>query len=36
VGDTGIRAGAVKIATGAHRISEYEAKLVPRRRAARP
>jgi phosphotriesterase-related protein len=28
VGDTGIRAGAVKIATGAHRISEYEAKLV--------
>ncbi len=28
VGDTGIRAGAVKIATGAHRISEYERKLV--------
>ena len=28
VGDTGIRAGAVKIATGAHRISEYEEKLV--------
>jgi phosphotriesterase-related protein len=28
VGDTGIRAGAVKIATGAHEISEYERKLV--------
>jgi phosphotriesterase-related protein len=28
VGDTGIRAGAVKIATGAHRISDYERKLV--------
>jgi phosphotriesterase-related protein len=28
VGDTGIRAGAVKIATGAHQISEYERKLV--------
>src|SRR5688572_22607188 len=28
VGDTGIRAGAVKIATGAHRVSEYERKLV--------
>ena len=28
VGDTGIRAGAVKIATGAHHISDYEAKLV--------
>jgi phosphotriesterase-related protein len=28
VGETGIRAGAVKIATGAHRISEYERKLV--------
>ncbi len=28
IGDTGIRAGAVKIATGAHRISEYERKLV--------
>jgi phosphotriesterase-related protein len=28
VGNTGIRAGAVKIATGAHRVSEYEEKLV--------
>jgi phosphotriesterase-related protein len=28
VGDTGIRAGAVKIATGAQRISDYERKLV--------
>lgn len=28
VGDTGIRAGAVKIATGAHQISGYERKLV--------
>ena len=28
IGDTGIRAGAVKIATGAHRISDYERKLV--------
>lgn len=28
VGDTGIRAGAVKIATGAHYISDYERKLV--------
>lgn len=28
IGETGIRAGAVKIATGAHRISEYERKLV--------
>jgi phosphotriesterase-related protein len=28
VGGTGIRAGAVKIATGAHRISDYERKLV--------
>ncbi len=28
VGETGIRAGAVKIATGAHRISDYERKLV--------
>ena len=28
VGETGIRAGAVKIATGAHQISEYERKLV--------
>jgi phosphotriesterase-related protein len=28
VGDTGIRAGAVKIATGAHRVSDYERKLV--------
>ena len=28
VGDTGIRAGAVKIATGAHHVSEYERKLV--------
>jgi phosphotriesterase-related protein len=28
VGDTGIRAGAVKIATGAHGISDYERKLV--------
>jgi phosphotriesterase-related protein len=28
VGETGIRAGAVKIATGAQRISEYERKLV--------
>ncbi len=28
VGDTGIRAGAVKIATGAHAISAYERKLV--------
>ena len=28
VGDSGIRAGAVKIATGAHRISDYERKLV--------
>jgi phosphotriesterase-related protein len=28
VGDTGIRAGAVKIATGAHHISDYERKLV--------
>jgi len=28
VGDTGIRAGAVKIATGAHQISDYERKLV--------
>jgi phosphotriesterase-related protein len=28
VGDTGIRAGAVKIATGAHRISDYERKLL--------
>jgi phosphotriesterase-related protein len=28
VGDTGIRAGAVKIATGAHVVSEYERKLV--------
>lgn len=28
VGETGIRAGAVKIATGAHRVSEYERKLV--------
>lgn len=27
-GDTGIRAGAVKIATGAHRVSDYERKLV--------
>ena len=28
IGDTGIRAGAVKIATGAHQVSEYERKLV--------
>ena len=28
VGETGIRAGAVKIATGAHQISDYERKLV--------
>jgi phosphotriesterase-related protein len=28
VGDSGIRAGAVKIATGAHHISDYERKLV--------
>jgi phosphotriesterase-related protein len=28
VGDTGIRAGAVKIATGAHQVSDYERKLV--------
>lgn len=28
VGNTGIRAGAVKIATGAHRVSDYERKLV--------
>lgn len=28
VGDTGIRAGAVKIATGAQQISDYERKLV--------
>ncbi|MCC6850122.1 MAG: phosphotriesterase [Deltaproteobacteria bacterium] len=28
IGDTGIRAGAVKIATGAHAISGYERKLV--------
>jgi phosphotriesterase-related protein len=28
VGDTGIRAGAVKIATGAHHVSDYERKLV--------
>ena len=28
VGETGIRAGAVKIATGAHHISDYERKLV--------
>jgi phosphotriesterase-related protein len=28
VGDTGIRAGAVKIATGAHTVSDYERKLV--------
>jgi phosphotriesterase-related protein len=28
VGDTGIRAGAVKIATGAHSVSAYERKLV--------
>ncbi|MCC6766843.1 MAG: phosphotriesterase [Deltaproteobacteria bacterium] len=28
IGDTGIRAGAVKIATGAHTVSEYERKLV--------
>ena len=28
VGDTGIRAGAVKIATGAQQVSEYERKLV--------
>lgn len=28
IGETGIRAGAVKIATGAHRISDYERKLV--------
>ena len=28
VGDTGIRAGAVKIATGAHSITDYERKLV--------
>jgi len=28
VGDTGIRAGAVKIATGSGRVSEYERKLV--------
>lgn len=28
IGDTGIRAGAVKIATGAERVSEYEKKLV--------
>lgn len=28
VGETGIRAGAVKIATGAHQVSEYERKLV--------
>lgn len=28
VGETGIRAGLVKVATGAHRISDYEAKLL--------
>ena len=28
IGETGIRAGAVKIATGAHRVSDYERKLV--------
>lgn len=28
IGDTGIRAGAVKIATGAHQVSDYERKLV--------
>jgi phosphotriesterase-related protein len=28
IGDTGIRAGAVKIATGAQQVSEYERKLV--------
>jgi phosphotriesterase-related protein len=28
VGGTGIRAGAVKIATGAHQVSDYERKLV--------
>jgi phosphotriesterase-related protein len=28
VGDSGIRAGAVKIATGAHQVSDYERKLV--------
>jgi len=28
IGDTGIKAGAVKIATGAHRVSDYERKLV--------
>lgn len=28
VGETGIKAGAVKIATGAHQVSDYERKLV--------
>jgi phosphotriesterase-related protein len=28
IGDTGIKAGAVKIATGAHQVSDYERKLV--------
>jgi phosphotriesterase-related protein len=28
IGETGIRAGAVKIATGAHQVSDYERKLV--------
>ncbi len=28
IGDTGIKAGAIKIATGAHRVSDYERKLV--------
>ena len=28
IGDTGIKAGAIKIATGAHQVSDYERKLV--------
>lgn len=28
IGDTGIKAGAIKIATGAHHVSDYERKLV--------
>jgi phosphotriesterase-related protein len=28
IGETGIRAGAIKIATGSHRVSDYEKKLV--------